>query len=636
MSDIIGHLKAILELESAQYTEGMKRARKDASDMSEGMTQLGGAAKLAGAAIATAAVAAAAGMAAMVKAQIDAADEAGKAASKYGTTTEAISELDYAAKMSGASLDAVGGAMLKTQQAAINAANGSKEMQRVFNQLGIDVKTFAQMSPDQQLEAMADALQGIENVSQRNALAMKVMGESAAGLADLMKDGSAGIRDLRNEAVDMGLSISSDTAKRAADFNDNMDRLKNTMSGVAMEIANSALPALNRIAEVMAEGARTGGILRGILAGVDQGVREIAGIAGDGPSKPLLDAQVKARDLREELQKYEDLLKRPEIQNSPAFAMMQKRADDIRAKLANANVEMQKLANPKEIPKVATTSPIVPADDPDAQKREKDKIRERFDTLQASYYNEEQALAVSLANKFKIIQDSEALADVSDDARNEQRQAAITAYEYGISDVHRKEAAKRQQIEQGLAEAKGRLNMMVYQSSISLLQAIPGATKAAALAGIAIQKWSAIQAAKSASLAAGELAFASQIIPGDPTSLARAEAARAAVLQQGAATVGLITALNIGSGLLEAANVLKSNDSPSASGTVTSSGGQSVVAQSATAAATPQTVVHVYVTGNVMTSDFTHQQVIPEIKKYLDGEGVLVQQGTRQYDILKA
>lgn len=67
-----------------------------------------------------------------------------------------------------------------------------------------------------------------------------------------------------------------------------------------------------------------------------------------------------------------------------------------------------------------------------------------------------------------------------------------------------------------------------------------------------IQKASALSANATATLSGSMLAYASQLIPGDPTSVLRAEVARDATLSLGSLNAGLIVATGLG----EAAGIL--------------------------------------------------------------------------------
>ena len=111
-------------------------------------------------------------------------------------------------------------------------------------------------------------------------------------------------------------------------------------------------------------------------------------------------------------------------------------------------------------------------------------------------------------------------------------------------------------------------------AAIDLLSVFASKSKAAALVGLAIQKATALSANATATLAGSQLAFASQLIPGDPTSIVRAAAAKAAVITQGGITAGLIAATGLAQGAAIAGGGGSVSSSSSIGGTASLNQGQ--------------------------------------------------------------
>lgn len=145
---------------------------------------------------------------------------------------------------------------------------------------------------------------------------------------------------------------------------------------------------------------------------------------------------------------------------------------------------------------------------------------------EAAAYREEYFAALSIDREME-------LADIS---------ARVQAYVDG-------EAQRISTIEKSTQYEKS-LRQDVLLNSVALLRTLGVNQKAAAIAGIAINKGIALSAAYTSTAAGATLAFSSQLVPGDPTSLARAAAASAFTWKMGALNMALITA----SGFAEAAN----------------------------------------------------------------------------------
>jgi len=109
------------------------------------------------------------------------------------------------------------------------------------------------------------------------------------------------------------------------------------------------------------------------------------------------------------------------------------------------------------------------------------------------------------------------------------------------------EAAEKAAKAQALAaKSKMALEKSVANNAISLAQMVLGDSKAAALAGIVIQKAQALSANSVATAAGATAAFAAQQVPGDPTSFARGTAAAASMVSLGSINAGLIVATGLG------------------------------------------------------------------------------------------
>lgn len=244
--------------------------------------------------------AAAAATAYAVKSAIDRADELYNAAQKIGVTTESLSGLEYAAKQAGVGLDELQGAlaiMVKTQAAA---AQGNDRAEQTWSAFGIAVKDSTGHLRDSKdvLLDWANVFSQIPDGAEKTALAMRVFGKSGAELVPFLNEGRAGITALIAEAERLGLVISDDTGRQADEFNDSVDRLRGSVTGLATDIARELLPYLqqltdetqewidtadgaNKISEVFNIIAIAGGLVKSVIQGiVDVTQALVAGVIG--------------------------------------------------------------------------------------------------------------------------------------------------------------------------------------------------------------------------------------------------------------------------------------------------------------------------------------------------------------------
>jgi hypothetical protein len=118
-----------------------------------------------------------------------------------------------------------------------------------------------------------------------------------------------------------------------------------------------------------------------------------------------------------------------------------------------------------------------------------------------------------------------------------------------LTDIKKQAEEDRVKLAEYARDAENGIKLDIFQNAAGLLTALTGEQKIAALAGIAVQTANALQANTVATASAATLAFASQLIPGDPTSIARAKAAEAFAFSLGGINAGLITAGGIASGI---------------------------------------------------------------------------------------
>lgn len=167
---------------------------------------------------------------------------------RTGVSVEALSELGYAAEMSGADLETLEGGLRKMQKTIAEAASGSQAAQDALVRLGLSIADLERLSPDEQFMRIADRLAGIANPTQRAAAAMEVFGKSGAKLLPMMADGAAGLEAMRRQARDLGLAMSSEDAAAADEFGDALDTLwKSLKMGVAT-IGSALAPILSDLA----------------------------------------------------------------------------------------------------------------------------------------------------------------------------------------------------------------------------------------------------------------------------------------------------------------------------------------------------------------------------------------------------
>jgi len=206
-------------------------------------------------------------LAAFVKSGINAADEINKLSQKLGVSVESLSAFRYAAKLADVSAEEMAVGLRQLAKNAQDAQAGTGDAAAAFAALKIEVAGAGGQlrGTEDLLLAVAERFSRIEDGAGKTALAMKIFGRSGAELIPLLNQGRAGFEELRKEAERLGIIISKETARAAEQFNDDLTRLASASDKLKFALTERALPALTRTASAMAEAAREGEGLWGVM-----------------------------------------------------------------------------------------------------------------------------------------------------------------------------------------------------------------------------------------------------------------------------------------------------------------------------------------------------------------------------------
>ena len=131
-------------------------------------------------------------------------DQLDKMSARTGVAVESLSALGFAAEQSGADIETLEKGFFGLSRAVFDFGRGSAEVTDAFDQLGLSFEEIERLSPERQLMAIADSLQQFENASTRGAIAQKIFGRSGRQLLPLLANGSDGIKELTDEAKEIG------------------------------------------------------------------------------------------------------------------------------------------------------------------------------------------------------------------------------------------------------------------------------------------------------------------------------------------------------------------------------------------------------------------------------------------------
>ncbi|WP_020474245.1 hypothetical protein [Zavarzinella formosa] len=170
---------------------------------------------------------------------IEQADHINDLGQRIGFVGSTLSALNIPLRQSGSNLDEFAGAMVRMNN-ALGEAKNNPQMIKTFDDLHLSITKLEQLSPEEQFNAIAQALNGIDNQSQFTSLGINIFGRSFAVLAPLIRQAGGDMKAFTEEQKKAGNALTDEQLKRIDEFGDKwtetVEKLKLSMT--------DALPAL--------------------------------------------------------------------------------------------------------------------------------------------------------------------------------------------------------------------------------------------------------------------------------------------------------------------------------------------------------------------------------------------------------
>ncbi|NVM23711.1 MAG: phage tail tape measure protein [Desulfobacterales bacterium] len=256
---IVGHMV----LDRSKWSKDVQAVQKETKTLSGTIQKNSAQFRKMGMAMTAAGGAIVGAVGAMVSNYVKAGDEVHKMALRTGFGTESLSELKYAAEISGATLSDVEKGVKKMSKTIVDASAGMATYVRAFDRIGLSAEELMKLSPEQQFDTIAKAIAGVESPTLRAATAQEIFGRAGTQLLPLFAEGEKGLEALRQKARDMGIVFDQEAANKAARLNDAMTTLKESFKGVFISIADKLVPVITQVVE------KIGGVITKIRTWMD-------------------------------------------------------------------------------------------------------------------------------------------------------------------------------------------------------------------------------------------------------------------------------------------------------------------------------------------------------------------------------
>jgi len=243
--------------ESKETKKAQEELKKKTDELSTSMNDF---AKKALAAVTAAALATAG---AIFKLATDAgkfADDLITMSNQTGISVQQLQELEYASRFVDVSVETMTGSMNKMTRSMDDARDAMltgklNEQAQAYQSLGVTITNAdgtLRNNKDVWYEVV-DALGRVTNETERDSLAMTLLGKSATELNPLIKAGSDELARLSDEAHTVGAVVSDEGVTALGEFDDNMETLKASTQGLLNEALAELMPVINELIDDLKE-----------------------------------------------------------------------------------------------------------------------------------------------------------------------------------------------------------------------------------------------------------------------------------------------------------------------------------------------------------------------------------------------
>lgn len=183
------------------------------------------------------------------------ADDLNTLAKQSGFTTAELQKMQYAGDLIDTSMEDITSSAIKLKR---NMISTSSTVTNAFNALGVSVRGVNGEIRDSTTVywEIINALSQVENGTERDTLAMTLLGKSADNLAGIIDDGGQALRQLGDEAERAGLIMSQETLDGLNAVNDEIDTLKArataTLRIAGAKAVSALLPVIQEIVMLLA------------------------------------------------------------------------------------------------------------------------------------------------------------------------------------------------------------------------------------------------------------------------------------------------------------------------------------------------------------------------------------------------
>lgn len=169
-------------------------------------------------------------------------DQIDKASQKLGVSSTFYQEWEAVLQHSGTSMDRMSATFKKLATASQDA---SDDQVKAFEAIGLSMDQVKNMSTEELFTNVISGLQGMEEGTERTALATELLGKGAMEMGALLNTSAEDTQGMIDRVHELGGVMGEDAVKAAAEYQDQLQDMQTSFAGIKNGLASELLPTMS-------------------------------------------------------------------------------------------------------------------------------------------------------------------------------------------------------------------------------------------------------------------------------------------------------------------------------------------------------------------------------------------------------
>ena len=204
-------------------------------------------------------------------------DEVYHSAQKFGFSTKAYQEWSWIMERNGSTIDDLTGFLetLASEQAAV--VEGSEDAIANFKRLGLSMEDVVSMDQQKLFEETVRRIQGIEDATQRSAIAYSIFGDEASRLMNVLNMSNAEMQETINNYHLLGGSMSPQLTEQSNALQNSIANMKQAWQGISNTLAEVFIPVVKAVVDWITKALVIVNLFLRVIFGLDLKTKSAAG-----------------------------------------------------------------------------------------------------------------------------------------------------------------------------------------------------------------------------------------------------------------------------------------------------------------------------------------------------------------------